>query len=85
MKAINDVVVVKDIKGEQKKIAGLIMTEETDTENRYKKAGIVTCGNLVEYIKPGDTVFYDRHAGHSISYNDDIYKIIRLRDVVLVE
>ena len=44
MKAINDVVVVKDIKGEQKKIAGLIMTEDTDTENRYKKAEIITCG-----------------------------------------
>jgi len=85
MKAINDVVVVKDIKGEQKKIAGLIMTEETDTENRYKKANIVTCGNLVEYVKPGNIVFYDRHAGHSISYNDDIYKIIRLKDIVLVE
>ena len=85
MKAINDVVVVKDIKGEQKKIAGLIMTEDTDTENRYKKAEIITCGNLVEHVEPSNVVFYDKHAGHSISYNNSIYKVIRLRDIVLVE
>ena len=85
MKAINDVVVVKDIKGEQKKIAGLIMTEDTDTENRYRKAEIITCGDLVEHVKSTDVVFYDKHAGHSISYNDNIYKVIRLRDIVLVE
>lgn len=85
MKAINDVVVVKDIKGEQKKIAGLIMTEDTDTENRYRKAEIITCGDLVEHVESNDIVFYDKHAGHSISYDNDIYKVIRLRDIVLVE
>ena len=84
MKAINDVVVVKDIKGEQKKIAGLIMTEDTDTENRYKKAEIITCGDLVEHVKSGDIVFYDKHAGHRIEYEDNFFYIIKLQDIVVV-
>jgi len=28
---------------------------------------------------------YDMHAGHDISYDDVMYRIIKLRDVVLVE
>tara|TARA_B100001113_G_scaffold353230_1_gene356803 strand:- start:1226 stop:1483 length:258 start_codon:yes stop_codon:yes gene_type:complete len=85
MKAVNDYVIVENIKGEQKKIAGLILTEETDTENRYKKAKIISCGNLVEYVGENDVVFYDKHAGHDISYNDLVYSVIRARDIVIIE
>ena len=35
MKAINRYIIVDRIKTEPKKVAGLIMTEETDQDNRY--------------------------------------------------
>jgi len=35
MKAINHYIVVDKIKVEPKKVAGLIMTDETDQDNRY--------------------------------------------------
>ena len=85
MKAINRYIIVDKIKTEPKKVAGLIMTDNTDVDNRYLKAKIISCGNLVEGLKDGDTVYYDKHAGHDIGYNDELYRVIRMRDIVLVE
>ncbi|MCS5551542.1 MAG: co-chaperone GroES family protein [Gammaproteobacteria bacterium] len=85
MKAINDYIVIEKVKGSQKKVSGLILTDDTDSDNRYKKAKVVSVGNLAEMIKEGTMVMYDKHAGHDISYNDVMYRVIKLRDVVLVE
>ena len=85
MKAINRYIVIKNIKTEPKKVAGLIMTDDTDVDNRYLKAKIISCGNLVEVLKDGDTIYYDKHAGHDISFNDKLYRVIRDMDVVLVD
>ena len=85
MQAINDYVIVDVVKEEPKKVSGLILTDETDESNRYKKANIVSVGNLVEGVKNGDVIFYDKHAGHDIGYNDELYRVIRMRDIVLVE
>ena len=84
MKAINRYIVIKNIKTEPKKVAGLIMTDNTDVDNRYLKAKIISCGNLVEGLKDEDTVYYDKHAGHDISWKDTLYRVIQDRDVVLV-
>ena len=85
MKAVNHYIIVENIKTEPKKGAGLIMTEETDVDNRYVKAKIVSCGNLVEGLKDGDVIYYDKHAGHDISWKDTLYRVIQDRDVVLVD
>ena len=85
MKAVNNYIVVKNIKTEPKKFAGLIMTDETDVDNRYIKAEIISIGNLVEGIKEKDIVYYDQHAGHSIQHKDILYKVIRSGDVVLID
>ena len=85
MKAINRYIIVDKIKIEPKKVAGLIMTDDTDVDYRYLKANIVSCGNLVEVLKDGDTIYYDKHAGHDISFNDTLYRVIQDRDVVLVD
>ena len=85
MQAINDYVIVDKTKEGPKKVGGLILTDETDESNRYKKANIISVGNLVEGVKEGDSIFYDKHAGHDIGYNDELYRVIRMRDIVLVE
>ena len=85
MKAVNNYIIVKNIKTEPKKVAGLIMTDETDVDNRYIKAEIVSVGNLVEGIKEKDNVYYDKHAGHSIQHKDILYQVIRSGDVVLID
>jgi len=85
MKAINRYIVVDRIKVEPKKVAGLIMTDDTDSDNRYLKAKIISRGNLVEGLKDGDTIYYDKHAGHSIQHKDILYQVIRSGDVVLID
>ena len=85
MKAVNHYLVIEPIKGETKKVGGLILTDEVNEDNRYKKAKIISAGNLVEGIKEGDVVYYDKHAGHGIQHNDKFYGVIKQMDVVLIE
>ena len=85
MKAINNYIIVEVTKTEPKKIAGLIMTEELDSDNRYIKAKVISTGNLVEGIKNNDIIYYDKHAGHGVQYKDILYQVIRSGDVVLID
>ena len=85
MQAINDYVIVDKTKEGPKKVGGLILTDETDESNRYRKANIISVGNDVPIVKKGDSIYYDALAGHDISYKDDMYRVIRARDIVIVE
>ena len=85
MQAINDYVIVDIIKEGPKKVGGLILTDEIDETNRYKRANIISVGNMVEVVKKGDSIYYDTIAGHDIAYNDTMYRVIRARDIVIVE
>ena len=85
MKAINDYVIIDKIKEGPKKVGGLILTDKTDDTNRYKKANVISAGNDVPIVKEGDNIYYDAVAGHDIAYNDTMYRVIRARDIVIVE
>ena len=60
MQAINDYVIVDKTKEGPKKVGGLILTDETDETNRYRKANIISVGNMVEVVKTGDSIYYHR-------------------------
>ena len=85
MQAINDYVIINVIKDGPKKVNGLILTDETDETNRYKKANIISVGEMVAVVKAGDSIYYDAVAGHDIAYNNSMYRVIRARDIVIVE
>mgnify|MGYP002640486961 FL=1 len=85
MKAVNDYIVVERIKEQKTTSGGLLLTDDTDTDNRYKKAKVVSVGNLADIIKVNTVVMYDKHAGHDIEYDNILYRVIKLRDVVLVD
>jgi co-chaperonin GroES (HSP10) len=85
MKAVNHYIIVEKIKTEQKKVAGLIVTEDIDDDNRYIKAKAISVGNLVEGVKQDDIVYYDKHAGHGVQYKNILYQVIRSGDVVLID
>lgn len=85
MRAVSYYMIVKTIK-EKKTIAGLDVTDSIDSENRYLKGEIISNGDLVpDTLKEGDIIYYDRHAGHSITKDDIIYQVIQVKDVVIVE
>ena len=56
MQAVNDYVIVDIVKEGPKKVGGLILTDETDETNRYKKANIISVGNDVPIVKTGDVI-----------------------------
>ena len=85
MQAVNNYIIVKKIKQGPKKVAGLILTEDVDADNRYIKAKVISVGNLVEGINKKDIVYYDKHAGHGVQYKDTLYHVIRSGDVVLID
>ena len=85
MKAINSYIIVEKIKEKPKTIAGLEITEKLDSDNRYLKAKIISIGNLVEGVSINDIVHYDKHAGHGIQWKDNMYQVIRVGDIVIVD
>ena len=85
MKAVNHYLVIERIKDEPTKVGGLILTEETDEDNRYLKAKVISIGNIVEGIKENDIIHYDKHAGHGIQHKDKFYGVIKQQDVVLID
>ena len=85
MKAVNNFVVIDKIKQEEKNTSGLIMTEDTNKDVRYLKGKVISVGNLVEGINEKDTVWYDKHAGHGIEFENKFYFVIKASDIVLVD
>ena len=84
MQAINNYIVIETIKEETKKEKGLLIMDQHVDDIRYLKGKIISVGNLTEGIKIGDTIYYDRRAGHGIEYDNNLYQVIRQQDVVLV-
>ena len=85
MKAVNHYLIIERIKDGPKKVGGLILTEQTDEDNRYIKAKVISIGNIVEGIKENDIIHYDKHAGHGIQHKDKFYHVIKQQDVVLID
>ena len=85
MKAINYYIIIDKIKEAPKKVGGLELTEKQDSDVRYLKGKVISAGNLVEGIKDGDIVHYDRHAGHGIQFKEKLYYVLKAGDIVIVE
>jgi co-chaperonin GroES (HSP10) len=85
MKAINYYVIVDKIKEEPKKVGGLELSEDQNTDNRYLKGKVISAGNLAEAVNKDDVVHYDKVAGHGIEWGDKLYYVLKLGDIVLIE
>ena len=85
MQAINHYIVIRKIKEAPKKVGGLELTEDQNKDVRCLKAEIISVGDKVTMLEPGNIIRYDRHAGHGIEWNDELYHVINLGDVVIVE
>ena len=68
----------------QKTDGGLLLAEIHRDDIRYLKAKIISIGEDVVGIKKEDIIFYDKHAGHKIQKESEIYHVIKSTDVVVV-
>jgi co-chaperonin GroES (HSP10) len=85
MKAINHYVVVEKIKEAPKKVGGLELTEDQNKDIRYLKGKVISAGPVADMLKKDDIVRYDKHAGHGIEWKEQLYYVLKLGDIVLVE
>jgi len=85
MRAINSYIIIDKIKDGYREVGGLLLSENLDEDNRYLRAKVVSTGDKVEGIKNKDIIHYDKHSGHSITWDGKLYQVIRSQDVVLVE
>ena len=85
MKAINYYIIIEKLKEAPKTVAGLELTEKQNSDVRYLKAKVISCGHLVIGVSEGDVIRYDKHAGHGIEWKNKLYYVLKLGDIVLVE
>lgn len=85
MRAVNDFVIVHVKKQGPKNVGGLLLTDSVDTESRYHKAEVISIDEQFKAVNMGDTILYDRHAGHDVTYDDKVYRVIKIRDIAMVE
>jgi chaperonin GroES len=85
MKAIGKNLIIKKQKeGTTKTKGGLLLAEAHREDIRYVEAVLVSVGDEVVGLNKGDSIYFDRHAGHKIEVDKEIYHVIKVQDVVVV-
>ncbi len=85
MKAVGRYLVVtkeKDKPAETK--GGLLLAQSQKEDIRYSEATVISVGDEVIGISKNDRIYYDRHAGHQIEFDEIIYQVIKAQDVVVI-
>jgi co-chaperonin GroES (HSP10) len=83
MIALGTFVVLRKEKEEVKNTSGLIMTEYTDKDIRYKLAEVVSAGDDVIGLNPGDKVYFDSAAGSEIRIEGEKLTVVPDRQIVV--
>jgi chaperonin GroES len=85
MKAIGKNLIIKKQKeGTTKTKGGLLLAEAHREDIRYVEAVLVSVGDEIVGLNEGDSIYFDRHAGHKIEVDKEIYHVIKVQDVVVV-
>lgn len=85
MKAIGRYIIISEIKEEMKKTdGGLLLAESHREDIRYRTATVKSVGLQVQGVNEGDTIYYDRIAGHNIELAEEVFKVIQEQDVVII-
>jgi len=85
MRAIGKHIVLKEVKENSVTTkGGLVLGEKHREDIRYRQGVVELVGEGIMVIKPGDEIYFDRHAGCDLEVKNNIYKVIKEQDVVIV-
>lgn len=84
MRAINKYLIVKRSNEETVSSGGLLMSRAEEAEMRYQKGVVITPGTLVEHIKEGDSVYFDKVHAFDLKLEGETVTIVQERDIVVV-
>ena len=83
MKAIGNFIVIDEINEPLTKTAGgLELTDKLKEDIRYRKGKIISSGP--DLLKKDQIILFDRVAGFPVEYENYVYKVISLRDVIAI-
>ncbi len=83
MKAVGNYIIIDEISENSTKTkGGLELGEKHREDIRYRKGKIISSGP--EILKENQIIMFDRVAGFPAEYNNKIYKVINLRDVIAI-
>lgn len=85
-KALNYVVVLKEIANVNETSSGLNISSSVDKNEKYRKAIVVSLGSECpkEPVCLGDTVMYDKHKANPLTQNGVEYITLFYADLVLI-
>ena len=85
MKAVGrNLIIQKKEEGVTKSEGGLLLNKSSREDIRYIEATVISVGEEVLGVKEKSIIYYDRHAGHQIEIDNNIYHVIKIQDVVVV-
>lgn len=84
MRAINKYLIVKRSNEETVSSGGLLMSRAEEAEMRYQKGVVITPGTLVEHIKEGDSVYFDKVHAFDLKLEGETVTIVQEKDIVVV-
>jgi co-chaperonin GroES (HSP10) len=85
MRAVNRYIIIEKLKEEPKpNKGGLILAEQHQNDIRYQKAKVISIGNLIEGLNKDEMIYYDKHAGYGIEFEDKLFYVIKEQDVIAV-
>jgi chaperonin GroES len=83
MRAVGNYLIIQKVESKTKETkGGLLLSEASMQDVRYVKAEIINPGE--QQLNKGDFIFYDKHAGHKIDYDNQQYIVIKVQDIVVV-
>jgi co-chaperonin GroES (HSP10) len=84
MRPVNNYLIVQKIKENTKLAGGFELTEGLNPDARYSKAKVIAVSDKINYVKKDDIIYYDKHAGHAIEYDKELYTVIKNTDVIYI-
>jgi len=84
MEALNNYLLITPVKEAAHVVGGFEFTDKHTQDIRYMKATVAAVSKAAQGVAEGDTIYYDRHAGHQANINGTLYHVIRLQDIVVV-
>jgi len=84
MRAINKFLLIKRSKEEAATKGGLLMSQAEASEMRYQIGVVITPGTLVEHIKEGDEIYFDKVHAFDVKIDGEMLTVIQEKDIVAV-
>lgn len=84
-RAIGKYLLIEPIKEELKNNLGMKISGNDEFQIRYRKAKVISAGPMVNSIKEGQIVYFDKSGSHDVIVNGQTLSVVGEHNIALVE